>query len=558
MRFLLINPPTPLSERPNPPLGLAFIAAALEEAGVEVKLVDLVTHPCRGERLAALLDEFQPQLVGMTAVTMTFNLAREVLREVKAVNPDILTVMGGPHVTFSAQETLKSVPELDLIVMGEGEKSVVELTAAAANGRDWGNVRGIAYRDGERVNVTPGHDPIDVNTLPLPARHLLPLGRYRALKMPISITTSRGCPFPCIFCSARDMAGAKIRYRDPEAVVDELEELAGLGFHQINIADDLFTAKKKHCLAICDAIVARGLTIAWSCFSRVDTISPEMLRRMKEAGCATMAFGIESANEQILKTVRKGITIPKTVEAVRMCVDAGIDPHCSFILGLPGETPETLAETLGFCERIQGMGASYGLHLLAPFPGTALRKQHEADAFDLKILTDDWSQYHANRAIVETSSVSAAELNAIVDDWTRKVEQRMEEARATGGSEHARKEREAIENLVRILFYHELMMSDAIEAEGTWEHPNPAAANGDALQLLAQRIQRLTKTGPEEALRILQHAFDHGHIIRADDAAHVRWAWNDRLVSRPAHADRHARTMSHPVKATAAVLSAPA
>jgi radical SAM superfamily enzyme YgiQ (UPF0313 family) len=552
MRVLLINPPTPLSERPNPPLGLAFVAAALEEADIEVRVVDLVTHRCEGDRLAAVLNEYQPDVVGMTAVTMVFNAAAETIREVKALAPDVLTVMGGPHVTFAAKETLDGLPELDVIVMGEGEKTIVEVVEENRNGRDWSKVRGLAYRNHDGgISITPAQDPLEVNTLPVAARHLLPLGRYRALKMPISITTSRGCPFPCIFCSARDMAGAKIRYRDAEKVVDELEELARLGFHQINFADDLFTAKKKHCLAICDVIIERGLKIVWSCYSRVDTIKPEMLARMKEAGCATMAFGIESANEEILKTVRKGITIPKTIEAVQMCVEAGIDPHCSFILGLPGETPDTLAETLAFCAKIQRMGASYGMHLLAPFPGTALRKQQET--FDLKVLTDDWSQYHANRAIVETSSVSAADLNAIVDDWTRKIDERMQQARDEGDATFLEKERESLENLERILFYHELMMRETIEQLGVWPDPNPGAANGDALGMLADRVHGVAGVGREEALKILRHAYEHQHIMRADDAGHVRFAWNDHLegVVAPASPPRN---MTHPTRETAAVL----
>ncbi len=555
MRALLINPPTPLCERPNPPLGLGFVAAALEEADVEVRLVDLVTHRCDGERLAAVLAEYRPDIVGTTAVTMVFNAAIQTLRSVKAIAPEILTVMGGPHVTFAAKETLDAVPELDLIVMGEGEKTIVEVAREMRNGRDWSGIRGLAYRsDDGQVSVTPPQDPLDVNLLPLPARHLMPLGRYRALKMPISITTSRGCPFPCIFCSARDMAGAKIRYRDAERVVDELEDLARMGFHQVNVADDLFTAKKKHCLAICDVIIERGLKVIWSCYSRVDTINPDMLARMREAGCATMAFGIESANEEILKTVRKGITIPKTLAAIEMCVNAGIDPHCSFILGLPGETQDTLAETLAFCKRIQSMGASYGFHLLAPFPGTAVRKQMES--FDLKILTDDWSEYHANRAIVETSSVSAADLNAIVDEWTRGIEQVMQKARDEGDLAYLAKEREDLDNLERILFYHDLMQTEAIEQHGTWPRPTQDTSNDDAIGLLASRVHGLTNVSREEALRILHHAFEHKHIVRTDDAGRVRWAWNDRLAGVIAPVDPP-RRMSHPTRETAVVLSPP-
>lgn len=539
MRVLLVNPPTPLEERPNPPLGLAFVAAALEDADVEVQIVDTVTHPLGRTRLARRIAEFQPDIVGATAVTMTYHGARQVIRDVKAIDSSILTMMGGPHVTFTPRETLAEMPELDLVVMGEGDRTVVDVVREAANGRDWSQVRGLAFRGADgAVVVTPGQETVDVNTLPQPARHLLPLGRYRALRMPISITTARGCPFPCIFCSARDMAGAKIRNRNADIVVDELEDLAGLGFHQINIADDLFTGRKRHCLAVCDEILRRGLKITWSCYSRVDTITPELLARMKDAGCKTMAFGIESANAEILKAVRKGITIPKTLEAIEMCVAAGIDPHCSFILGLPGETQETIAETLAFCERIQTMGASYGIHLLAPFPGTAVREQK--DGFDLKILSEDWSDYHANRAIVETSSVSAAQLNGIVDEWNRKFQQLLAESHASQDSESARVHAESLENLVRILFYHELMMSEALETEGTWRRETPHVDDESALVRLAERVCGVGNKTPAEALAILRHAHAVKHIIRKDDADHVHWEWNDRLegVAQPGRTTR--------------------
>jgi radical SAM superfamily enzyme YgiQ (UPF0313 family) len=532
-RVLLINPPTPLEERPNPPLGLAFIAAALEEAGVDVRIVDMVTHPLDRGRLETVLEDFEPHIVGATAVTMTFHGAVRALRDIKAIIPDVLTIMGGPHVTFTPQDTLKQVPELDLIVMGEGDVTIIEVVNELHNGRNWSSVRGLAFRGaGGEVTITPAQDIVDVNELPQPARHLLPLGRYRALKMPISITTARGCPFPCIFCSARDMAGAKIRNRAAKIVVDELEDLAGLGFHQINIADDLFTGRKRHCLAVCDEIIARGLKINWSCYSRVDTINPDMLARMKDAGCTTMAFGIESANEEMLKRVRKGITIPKTIEAVKMCVEAGIDPHCSFILGLPGETQETLQETLAFCEKIKGMGASYGLHLLAPFPGTAVREQMEG--FDLKILTDDWSQYHANRAIVETSTVSADQLNAIVDEWTRNFERLLLESH-TLDEEQRRVHSESLANLGRILFYHDLMMSAALEECGWWPHEGNVPGDPAALEILAARVCQTGNKSADQALDILTHAHAARHIIRTDSNGCVRWRWNDRLegVAKP-------------------------
>ena len=193
MRVLLINPFYPISETPSPPLGLAYLASALSEAGIEVKVLDLVVFPYSRAVLQSVLEQFQPRIAGLTAVSMTFNFAMDVIRDIKHLCPDILTVMGGPHVSFCAQETLLQFPDLDIVVLGEGEQTVVELARAIDNSHRWEGVKGIAYRCGADIYCTPARELIaDLDTLPVPARSLLPLGRYRALGMPVSLTTSRG------------------------------------------------------------------------------------------------------------------------------------------------------------------------------------------------------------------------------------------------------------------------------------------------------------------------------------------------------------------------------
>jgi len=252
MRFLIINPYYPIDETPSPPLGLAFIAGALEAAGVEVRFLDFVVYPYHASVLETVVKEFSPDFVGVTSVTMSFYSAIGVIQDVKKINPSIFTVMGGPHVSFHVRETFSAYPELDFIVIGEGEKTIVELVETAEGDRNWGAVKGIAFRRGSETVVTGAGKPADVDSLPNPARHFIPLGRYRALGMPVSMTSSRGCPFQCIFCVGRKMVGAKVRYRNPVAVVDEMVQLNAMGFHQINLADDLFTANKQHCHAVCE------------------------------------------------------------------------------------------------------------------------------------------------------------------------------------------------------------------------------------------------------------------------------------------------------------------
>jgi len=525
MRFLFINPFCPLSEAPTPPLGVAFLAAVLEDAGIEVKILDLVTYPYDTGMLESLLESFRPQIVGSTAVTMTFNEAQRVLKDARTIDPDIVTVMGGPHVTFCPEATLESFTELDLIVLGEGERTIVELAREAERGRDWSKIRGLAYRSGMEVRCNERRAPVDVDSLPLPARHLFPLGRYRALNMSISMATSRGCPFSCIFCVGRKMVGAKVRYRNPRSVVDELQYLGSLGFPQVNLADDLFTAKKEHCLAICNEIMDRGLQVKWACFARVDTVSPPVLRKMRQAGCSTVSFGVESANAEILRTIRKRITIPKVITAIEMCVEAGIQPHVSFILGLPGETPETLRETQEFGDKIDELGALYGFHLLAPFPGTAVRDENEK--YDLKILSDDWSEYHANRAIVETSSVSREMLDAIVEEWDKEVAAKLGERAVSGGA--ADDGAPAFSNLERILVFYDLMMSRAIEEHGSWRNGSRPLTAAEAVRALASRVYGFTTRSERDACHILNYAVENGHLRCLENGEYVRWAWKDYL-----------------------------
>ena len=527
MRVLLINPFYPISETPSPPLGLAYLAAALQQADIEVKILDLVVFPYRQGMLQDLLESFNPRIVGITAVTMTFDKAMEVVRDVKKINGGIITVMGGPHVTFCARQTLAEHPGLDVAVLGEGERSLVELARAIKKGDDLSRIKGIVYRRQADICFTEKRPLIEnLDELPVPARDLLPLGRYRALSMPISMTTSRGCPFKCIFCVGRKMVGSRVRYRNPRAVVDELEYLSTLNFHQINIADDLFTAKRSHCLAVCEEILRRRLQVTWTSFARVDTVSDEVLTAMKAAGCSAVSFGIESANPQILKTIKKGITLDQVVAAVTMCAAAGITPFASFILGLPGETPQTIKETMDFAQRLKGLGLGYGFHLLAPFPGTEVREKSEQ--YEIKILTDDWSQYHANRAIVETLTVNRQMMDDIVIAWEDEYNQLLADIKKRIPLKKATPaEIQELENLERIVMIYDLMIKGVIEEKGTWQNANLPTSRTDALAGLVRRIGENAEIDKEALAATLRDAVARGHLCFREEGGHVQWAWTN-------------------------------
>ncbi len=529
MRVLLVNPFYPIDETPSPPLGLAFIAAALEAAGLEVKICDYVLFPYDREILATEIRAFKPAVVGLTSVTMTLDAAMEVVRDAKTIDPTVITIMGGPHVTFRAEATLTENPELDAIVLGEGEETVVKLVRAIDQDQAWHSIQGLVFRDTTRIIHTGQKPPgIDIDQLPLPARHLLPLGRYKALNLSISMTTSRGCPFKCIFCVGRKMVGAKVRYRDPIKVVNEMAALAAYGFSQINLADDLFTANTAHCNAVCNEIIARGLKLKWTSFARVDTVTLPVLQKMNAAGCTAVSFGVETGSPAILKTIRKGITLDQVVSAVKLCTRAGLQPHASFILGLPGETEQTLAETLAFGEHLEKLGVSYGFHLLAPFPGTEVREN--CAGYDIRITTDDWREYHANRAIVENGGIRPAILDKVASGWMERfdlwlgdVEKRMAEGTARPD------EADQLINLKHTVLVYDLMMGRLIEQYAVLP-VNLRSAKEDACIRHLAGILAAHVNNPEEEVRdTLQRALQTGVLVGEDVNGQKRLRWVDYL-----------------------------
>ncbi len=505
----------------------------------------MVVFPYSYSMMENLLMEFQPQIVGAGSVTMTFDSAVKVIQDVKQISPNTVTIMGGPHVTFDYQGTLEKFWEVDAVVMGEGEKTIVELAAAvescrpgpstpffnvaAVLGEAFSSIKGLAFQGENGVVSTGARDLLqDLDSLPEPARHLVPLGRYRALGMSISMTTSRGCPFKCIFCVGRRMVGAKVRYRDPVKVVDELEYLASLNFRQVNLADDLFTANEKHCLAVCNEIMARGLKLKWTSFARVDTVTPRVLKEMKKAGCCNVSFGIETGSPEIMKTIRKGITLDQVVRAVEMCVEAGLEPHASFILGLPGETPETLKQTVAFSEKLKAMGVQHGFHSLAPFPGTQVRDDHED--FGLKILSHDWADYHANQAIVETETVKADMMDEIVSQWQSVFDDYLKNlGKKIDAGDATEAEAFPLVSLVRTIIAYDLMMDQTIENLGAFPDPNPPANQEAAVEVLMEKIAGSIEHPPEKIKDTLLAMLTDNNLKYKYKDSQYTWAWVDFL-----------------------------
>lgn len=522
MRVAVIAPPYPLEEAPAPPLGVSYVAAAFEAAGADVKIIDYIVSRYSREKLARELDSFKPDIVGGTSVTMNFPHAVEIVEAAKEIRPSTVTMMGGPHVSFDAENTLKRHPGIDLLVLGEGDVTIRELAPRIRDPGAWSEVKGIAFRQEGRVVRTEPRELIqDLDGLPLPARHLLECSRYLALGFPVSIITGRGCPYPCIFCQGRRMVGSKVRYRDPVKIVDEIEEILSYGFNRINVADDLFLSKKERAQEVCREILRRGIEVPWSAFARVNTVDLETLRIMREAGCDSVSFGVESGNPEMLERIKKKITLDQAKSAVQMCKDVGILPHASFMIGLPGETRETMRDSEEFA---RSLNIIYGYHFLAPFPGTTVREK--IDEYDLEILTDDWSLYDANRAVVRTSSLSAEDIEEFFEDYDVKNKYYWEEME--------RQYREGTispEEGFRVLGKHRMDLSflilseDLIDEHGSFPLSALESGSRTAEDLLLEKIEQVTGRERDLIQQTVGDFIAKGFIKHRKTDSEIRWYW---------------------------------
>ena len=342
-----------------PPLGPAYVAAALREAGHAVELLDC-TFRGRDEALERALAA-KAEVVGIYAMA---TLTRDCLWLARRLRGHCgLLVAGGPAPTCDPAAFLG---DFDVVVRGEGEQSMCEVVAA--------------YQAGSDVVALPAPRPLatDLDAIAFPARELLPNERYIAYgakKYGYAITTvmsTRGCPFDCEFCS-NVLFGGSYRERSPGNVVDEIEEALALGYDRISFADDVFTLNRRRVVALCDEIARRGLRFAWECLGRVDSLDFATARLMKDAGCFRIFFGIESGNDEILRLMNKQVTTRQAGEAVRAAHAAGLEVGAFFILYYPGETDDTVLDTLRFAGSLP---LDYlGLTMPYPLPGTALAER---------------------------------------------------------------------------------------------------------------------------------------------------------------------------------------
>jgi anaerobic magnesium-protoporphyrin IX monomethyl ester cyclase len=353
-----------------PPLGIAYLAASLREAGHEVTLIDctfLDREKARNKAVAA-----QPEVVGVYCMV---SLLEESLWFAKQLRPHCrVLVAGGPLPTCDPETFLGP---FDVVVRGEGEQTMQELLRACAEGSDLAQVAGLAYRTTAGQTVFTPERPFarNLDRIPFPARELLPNESYIAYgkkKYGYSITTvmsTRGCPYRCEFCS-NVIFGGSYRERSSGNVLDEIQAALALGYDRVSFADDVFTMKKDRVARVCEEIRRRGLHFKWECLGRVDAIDAATALKMKEAGCTRIFFGIESGDEKILELMEKKITTEQARQAVLAARQAGLQVGAFFIIGYPGDSDATVLKTLHFAT---GLPLDYlGLSMPYPLPGTGL------------------------------------------------------------------------------------------------------------------------------------------------------------------------------------------
>ena len=410
MKVLLINPPHVNSKYKfiglvAPPLGIAYIGAVLESGGFEVEIIDGSALEMSWTMMETEIKKASPQIVAITALTPTIDIALQTAQLAKKTCPDATVVMGGYHPTFNYSEMLEK-NYVDIVVIGEGEYTMLELARTLKRGGDLKQVKGIAY---DNVVTSPRPVIADLDQLPFPARHLLPMDHYKILNMKLHTATmisGRGCPMQCSFCASAALHGRQLRMRSAENVVDEMEHLiehhnAGM----IAFMDDTFTLKPQKVAQICDEIKKRDIDVYWGCTARADTLSYDLLKKMGDSGCITMFLGVESADQQQLDRVNKQITIGKIRKAFALSRENDIRTIASVVLGMPGDTKQSIGKTIKF---VRELNPSYAIFSLAtPYPGT--RFYQEAVENNL-IKVKDWSKYTLLSPVLETVDCSLQEL----------------------------------------------------------------------------------------------------------------------------------------------------
>ena len=412
MDVLLINPPYNLKKNMGKladlspkaiPIALAYIASNLIKNKISVEIIDAQVHKHDFNTLKEKILKEKPLVVGLTAATPTIHIALKVAAAIKKISLKPKVVLGGPHASFMSNEMIKS-NHIDIVVRGEGETIMVDLVKSIKNNKGLKHVKGITYLENNKIKTNPPAKLIEnLDELPFPARELLPIEKYKpqpdmVIRAPAKVlTTSRGCPYNCIYCGSRYISGKKYRYYRAEKAIEEIELLINkYAARQLIFWDDSFIINEERTKKLCNLMIEKGINkkVVWYCCTRVNTVTPGLLKLMYKAGCRIISYGIETASQRLLNKIKKGITIEQIENAVKWTNEAKIECRATFMLGIPTETRKESLATIKFAKHLNLSRVKFSL--ATPYPGTEFYGMVKDE-----LGGHDWTEYNVMSGFTE-------------------------------------------------------------------------------------------------------------------------------------------------------------
>lgn len=391
------------------PLGLAYIAAVLEWNGYGVKIIDADTL---GYSVAETVEEIlktSPDVVGFSCQTPLYPIALEIARAIKKAS-HVITLFGGLQAT-SFPDIAKD-PAIDFSISGEGERPFLDLVRALEGKGAVADIAGIGFFKDGRFVCNPPNRMSNLDESPFPARHLLPMEKYRysfpvtsKRKTYASVNFSRGCVYGCIFCNSPRQWNRRVVHRSPKNIVEELKELVHkFGVDTFYVRDEVFTLNKKNVLQICEEIVKEKLDVQWFCYARADHLDEEMLLAMKGAGCRVVKIGVETGDPEIMRLIKKGEKLETIERAFELAHRAGLYTHASFMIGHPWDSHETVQRSIEFAKKLNADTVAFPI--MTPFPGTEVWDIAKEENL---LLTEDFTRFNVIGSSVMRTKYLAAE-----------------------------------------------------------------------------------------------------------------------------------------------------
>lgn len=408
-----------------PSLGLLYIAAVLEQEGHHIEVIDMDIEIDAQNKIISSLARLKPEILCIHVMTWTFHQANEIAKLARNILPSVCVIAGGAAIT-SAPEVIMKYSMFDYGVIGEGEKTILELMHALNSKDNTGKIPGIIYRENGQIILSSQRTLIEtLDSIPNPARHLVNLNLYSDVlskeRACATMITSRGCPYSCIYCDRRNRMGNKWRSFSNHRIIDEMQELKDrYGIKEIMFFDDEFIIDHNRAIEFCNLLLEKKLEILWECRTRVDLIDRELLKIMKKAGCYRIRFGFESGDDKILKILKKGITVKQSLECANIVKKSGIEIFGYFMFGCPEETEKDIQKTIELAFAIDPDFAVFSKVIL--IPGSEL---FEWAVSQKLIAADYWERFIAGDIVDTAPSLSSKELpeervNQIIKEINKK------------------------------------------------------------------------------------------------------------------------------------------